>query len=408
MSLILPISFYSSVSKPPNNTEGILYSVYTAPSISPYPDYNFIFGSITSINTIPFSGSALLNASDVPDTYWKPVMTRTSNIRSCAVSAGNGSDFKFIIGGTFRFFGDPYSSTLTILNLSATSPNIFTEPLFFASSQPNNNVETILIDDKIYIGGYFTKVGTTTRNRFAAYNKDGTLSNITVGANNAILSIKLNPLNSNEIYVAGSFTKVKTDSSRRSIAKINKVTNALTSFNASSIYSSGSIISRLEIQSDGKIIAGCIGSTSSSSKALIRLASNTVSGTTTYESFFDSVLAGTGVTSISDVTALKIDRNGKLLASLVVTTPSSVLAQNRLYRFNLTTPLTLDTTFKASDYYVRTSDSSGTDASKKFYIYDISIDSSDNIIIVGSFERVDGISRAGFAVLNNSGALLNR
>ena len=399
MSLILPLAFYSTSNQQPVDVSGAIYSVYTAPLGSPYPDYNFVFGSISDIQTVSFSGAALLNNTDDPDTYWKPrIQVQNGDfIKAQAVSAGNGSDFRFIVGGIMRFSDGP-NIFLNVVNLSASSPGVFSDPTFFSTAAiPDNVVNTILLDDKIYVGGQFTKTGTSIRQRFAAYNRNGTLAATTANANNTINAIKINPLNTDEIFIAGDFTVIKSIT-KRGIAKINKNTNANTTFNANGIFKTAIQVNALEVQSDGKIIVGTAYQTDQS-KILTRLASTTISTTKTYESFSGLFSPNT----LFGVNALKIDNNGKLLASVTILPFGSSNSQERLYRFNLTGTPSIDTTFASPDYYIVTSGDFSNPG--KRFIYDISFDSSDNIIIVGNFLKVAGIDRANFAVLDNSGVL---
>jgi hypothetical protein len=78
----------------------------------------------------------------------------------------------------------------------------------------------------------------------------------------------------------------------------------------------------------------------------------------------------------------------------------------RLYRFNLGSSITLDTTFASPNGYVVVG--SGTVSGRRRRIYDISVDSSDNIIVGGNFTDIDGIARSNYAVLDNDGAVINR
>lgn len=103
------------------------------------------------------------------------------------------------IGGSFTFVGrnEPYGN-----KVSATTglPD-------FNYLSPNGIVQCALPDGGggWYIGGSFTDIGGTTRNRLAHINSDGTLDSWNPNANGTVFTMAMD---FGELYIGGSFTTV--------------------------------------------------------------------------------------------------------------------------------------------------------------------------------------------------------
>jgi hypothetical protein len=414
MSLILPLSFFSSIN---TNTliENFIFDIITTGISTPYPDYNFIFGNMAKVFpngnkaiSPTLSGIGLMNTSYNLDPTFKPnLLNINSSVNTALLSSGNSGNFKFIIGGDFVNLGPSNTNYLCILNLSSVGGQ-FVES--FTSSIPDGAVVDSVLTDRLYTIGVFNTVNpSTVRNGIAAYERNGTLStfnwrtNITGYGYGMLICIKAD--NSGNIFIGGQFdtvTKVGTTTytNRRAIVKIATAGTGTisTTFNPAAIFSASDIITDIEIMSDGRVIVALPFSLGDNLiNYVIRLSAVINSGSTTYESFDEVIYNATGL-STETVTAIKIDNNGKLLINY-----GFPYLGFRLYRFNISGPtITLDTTFGVGgDGFISTS-----------YVGAISIDSSNNIILGGDFVGTPiGVMADGrdtyYAVLNNSGALLN-
>jgi hypothetical protein len=404
MSLILPLSFYSNISFPETEISGNIVTIFTAPSSSPYPDSNFIFGGIFQIDSNTLSGFALIDSSETLDAYFRPKLSpSTANVKTFAVSSGNGNDFRFVIGGSFsNIDGVPSTSTLAVINLSSNGTT-FSQPGFF-THLPNNTVESVFVTDRIYCGGRFTSYINLPRNRLVAYNLNGTYySTFTCNADNTVFVIKPNTISSTTIYVGGAFRNLR-GTAARGIARINKTTGELdTNFRPLNIFKITDTlltVRDIEILPDGRVIVAST-EISPREKCLIRLPATVLSSTTSYESFAPFMPNTVLIWALK----LKLDNNNKLLAWVNVqdTTSPTLLLVNRLYRFNVTSDISLDTSFGANNSgYISFEQSTNVLP----LICSISIDSSDKIILAGNFTRVDGINKNGFAKVSNNGTVL--
>ena len=101
------------------------------------------------------------------------------------------------IGGSFNYVG-PNAPNGASLDIITGAPNL-------AFGIPNGNVYAVAPDGNggWYIGGYFTQVGTQTRNYMARINADGSLNAWNPNANNGVISIVVN---GGIVYAGGPFT----------------------------------------------------------------------------------------------------------------------------------------------------------------------------------------------------------
>jgi uncharacterized delta-60 repeat protein len=117
------------------------------------------------------------------------------------------SDDKILIGGSFITFDSTTANRVARLETNGTLDTAFMTNI---GTGANGDVNTIWIqsDGKILIGGAFTTFNGTTANRVARLNSDGTLdtsfiTNIGTGANNPVNAIVVT---SGYTYIGGSFT----------------------------------------------------------------------------------------------------------------------------------------------------------------------------------------------------------
>ncbi|MEW6714269.1 MAG: DUF2341 domain-containing protein [Nitrospirota bacterium] len=126
-----------------------------------------------------------------------------------------------------------------------------------AGFDPNANgtVRSIVVqsDGKILIGGLFTTIGGTTRNRIARLNADGSLdSTFNPNANNTVWFITVQKVgNEEKILIGGNFTTIG-GITRNRIARLNANNSLDVDFNPNA----NNTVRSIAVQSDGKILVG--------------------------------------------------------------------------------------------------------------------------------------------------------
>lgn len=150
----------------------------------------------------------------------------------------------------------------------------------FTAPNPNAGVYTILeqSDGKILVGGNFTNIASTARNRIARLNADGTIDatfDPGTGANGIVTDIKIDQ--NGKIMVAGYFTSFNSDTDHAYVVRLDS-TGAIDStfVTGGSYFTSGSTtrINTIAIQVlDGKILLGGYFDTvgGNNSRCLVRL-----------------------------------------------------------------------------------------------------------------------------------------
>jgi len=162
------------------------------------------------------------------------------------------ADGKILIGGDFTSLGGQAHNYLGRLNADGSVDTSFTPNPSGAVNTVNTvNAVAVQPDGKIVIGGTFTKIGATTRNRIARLNADGTLdATFNPNANNTVYSLALQT--DGQILVGGSFSTLG-GSNVMSLGRINS--NGLVDTNFVSPQASGSVYA-IAIQTNGHIVMG--------------------------------------------------------------------------------------------------------------------------------------------------------
>lgn len=158
-------------------------------------------------------------------------------------------DGKLIMGGGLSLFNGTPINEIVRLNPDGTLDNTFNT----TGTGPNSYIGTTAIqpDGKIIVGGPFTSFSSTSKNRIARLNANGTLDasfNPGIGFDNQVYDVKLQP--DGKIMAVGIFNQFR-GVSRESIARINPNGTLDTTFDVGYVDES---ISSLAIQPDGKII----------------------------------------------------------------------------------------------------------------------------------------------------------
>lgn len=290
-------------------------------------------------------------------------------------------DGKIVIGGTFTGFAGTGRNRMARLNSDGTLDGTF----LAAGSGANGDVSTVAIqaDGKILIGGNFTSVNGTARNRIARLNADGTLDTAFLaagsGADSSVRKIAIQA--DNRILVGGSFANIN-GTARNSVARLNADGSLDNSFLASGAGANGPVFT-LAVQSDGKILIGG-DFTSFNGTSRNRVARLNSDGA------LDSAFLASGTGANDQVLALALQSDGKVLIGGAFTSVNNA-TRNRLARLN--TDGTLDTAFLANA------------AGANYSVRAIVVQSDGWIVIGGEFGNYNGAYRGNIARLKPDGSL---
>ena len=375
-----------------------------------------ITGAYASVITTPLSISNT-HAGDI-DTSFDP---GTGFNGLAIVSTMSGG--KLVAGGVFTTYNGQSAPRIARLNTTGSLDTTFNP-----GTGPNGAVTAVspVEDGKVLIGGAFTTYNGSSTNRIARLNTDGTLDatfNIGTGANQPIYTFCTSP--EGKYYAAGSFTTFN-GSSTGGIVRLNTDGSIDTSFApVSGIASSSATVRDCDVQSDGKLILSGIFNEydGNLTKDIVRvntdgsydstfvvdpnlddymggiyavsiLSDNRIAvggiSSTYVELASVAVLNSTGgidtelaadieVDTVLDIVAMP---NGKFitLGGYMAAASSSEIYKG-IVQFNADG--TVDSSFSATPGFVV---SSG-------YPYAISLDSQNNIYVVGLFTSYNGISR---------------
>jgi uncharacterized delta-60 repeat protein len=249
------------------------------------------------------------------------------------------SDGKILVGGGFTSLNATTRNYLVRLNADGTVDTTFYTNL---GTGFNSLVTALAIqsDGKILVGGFFTSLNATTRNYMVRLNADGTVdttfyTNLGTNAfNNAILAFGIQ--SDAKIIVGGQFTSLGGTTRNRMVRLNTNGTVDTTFYTNLGTNAFNAAIRTLSIQSDDKIIAGgdftSLGGTTRN--YMVRLNA----GGTVDTAFYTNL--GTGFNSVLYFSAVQSD--GKILVGGFFTSLNGT-TRNRLVRLNADG--TVDTAF---------------------------------------------------------------
>jgi uncharacterized delta-60 repeat protein len=163
-------------------------------------------------------------------------------------------DGKILIGGIFNNVSFVGRNRIARLNSDGSLDTGFLNGLAGA----NNTVNAIALqpDGKVLIGGAFTSLNGVARNRIARLNSDGTIDtgflNGLAGANNVINCIALQP--DGKILIGGTFTSVN-GTGRNRLARLNSNGSLDTTFLNGMAAANGTVNS-FAVQCNGQVLIG--------------------------------------------------------------------------------------------------------------------------------------------------------
>ncbi len=166
-------------------------------------------------------------------------------------------DGKILVAGTFSTVAGQPRSRIARLNQNGTLDISFEDPQVIGPDIFNNHVAAIVLqpDGKILVGGLFVGVAGQIRNYVARLNADGSLDNSFIAnVNSTVTAIALQP--DGKIVIGGFFSSID-GQARNGIARLNPDGLLDSSFHNPIVFSpSGTLISTISVQVDGKIIIG--------------------------------------------------------------------------------------------------------------------------------------------------------
>jgi uncharacterized delta-60 repeat protein len=323
-------------------------------------------GGFTAVNGTVRIGIARLDDSGNLDN------AGTGVGRNDVTTVGLQSDGKVVIGGTFTSFAGTARNRIARLNSDGTLDTTF----LVSGSGANGDVSAVAIqsDGRILIGGNFTSINGTARNRIARLNSDGTLDTAFLGggsgADSSVRKIAIQA--DNRILVGGSFANMN-GTARNNIARLNADGSLDNSFLASGTGANGQVFT-LAVQSDGKVLIGG-DFTSFNGTSRNRVARLNSDGT------LDTAFL-TSIGANGQVLALALQSDGKILIGGVFTAVNNAI-RNRFARLN--TDGTVDSAFLLAV------------AGPNNSVRAIAVQPDGRIVIAGDFGNYNNVYRGNVA-----------
>jgi uncharacterized delta-60 repeat protein len=170
-------------------------------SIAIEPDSDIIVaGVFPAYNGDSIKNIARLHADGILDTTFNPGTSSNSSIKTALLQ----SDGKILICGYFSTFNGQ-----TMHYFGRLNDNGSIDTTFITGTGASDWVSTVVLqnDGKIILGGTFTSINGTVRNRIARVNPNGTLDNTfapVIGASGQLFATPIQ--NDGKIIIAGEFT----------------------------------------------------------------------------------------------------------------------------------------------------------------------------------------------------------
>ncbi len=335
-----------------------------------------IGGGFSNVQGLVRSRIARLNADGSGDTNFNPLAGANNFVRSIAVQPGGrvliGGDFTNLVDGTVRNriarLNDNGNLDLSFDPRAGANGIVWSVALNRTAGQP---------DGKVLIGGDFTTINGTLRNRMARLNADGSLdlsfTNFVnnTSANNTIRSIAVQP--DGKVLIGGEFTMIN-GTNRYRIARLNANGGLDLSF---SNFVNNTIHS-VAVKPDGKVLIG------GAFTMINNISRNRIARLNADGSLDGSFNPGTGANGI--VYSVVCQPDGKVLIGGAFTNVYDItISRNRIARLNADG--SLDFTFDLG---------SGPDN----VVYSVALQSDDKVLIGGDFTMLSGFPRSRIGRLN--------
>lgn len=202
-------------------------------------------GSFTTINGTARNYMARLNADGTVDTSFNPGTGANGSVNAVTLQ----NDGKVLVGGSFTSINGTIRNRIARLNANGSLDTSFNP-----STGANSPVTSLALqgDGKMLVGGGFTSFNGTARYYLARVNADGTLDTTFtgIGAGDWVYSLALQ--SDGRVIVGGSFTGMN-GTTRNRIARLNANGSLDTSLTGTG---ADNTVYALAMQSDGKVLAG--------------------------------------------------------------------------------------------------------------------------------------------------------
>ncbi len=272
-------------------------------------------GNFTTINSDSYNRIARLNTDGSTDTDYSIGSGPNNLLHTISVLANDD----IAIGGNFTNVDSTARDRVASLDssgalISGFAPNLATTGVVLDSARQS--------DGKLIIVGTFTTVNGASRNRIARLNADGSLDtgfNPGNGANNSVFAVALDP--TGKIWIAGAFTQYN-GQTRNRVAKLNS--NGTLDTNINSGTGADADIFDIALQLDGKVLIGgqLRDYNGTARRGIARLLPNT-----SLDASFDTELGALFVETIAP------QANGKILIGGSFTLAQG-MARQRITRLN--------------------------------------------------------------------------
>jgi len=304
-------------------------------------------------------------------------------------------DGKILVGGAFTDYGTANRNYLVRLNSDGTTDTAFCANAV-DGAQFAFYIESIIIqsDGKILVGGWYNDyAGTVNRSRLIRLNSDGTLdtafcNNASDGAKFQGVVYSLDVQSDGKILAGGNFPNYGGTTGRNYLVRLNSDGTLDTAFcnNASDSSKFNSTVHTLKVQSDGQILAGG-GFTNYGTAGTDRLIRLNTNGT--LDTGFTNPASGSSKFSAA-VLSLDIEQSNQILVGGAFINYAGVTGRNYLVRLN-------------SDGTTDTAFSTAAVDSAKFsnFIYTATSTPDGKVLVGGFFTNYAGTAnRDKFIVLN--------
>ncbi len=329
-------------------------------------------GAFATIDGVARNRFARLNGDGSLDTGFDPGLGADNTVWDLVVQP----DGKVLLGGDFTTVDGIWRPRIARVHVDGSL-----DTGFDAGSGASNPLRAVVVqpDGRVLVGGYFTTIDGTTRNRVARLRANGSLDTTFApagGANGYVQAIALQP--DGKILIGGNFTVVN-GLLRARIARLNVDGSLDTTFDPGS--GADVMVYAVAVQPDGKVlIVGHF--TSVDGTARNRIARLNADGS--LDTTFDP---GSGADNL--VYDLALQPDGKVLIGGSFLTVDGV-TRNFIARLNADG--SLDTSFDP-----------GTGAS--LTVRAVALQSHGEVLIGGHFTSVDGVTRHRIARLNADGSV---
>jgi uncharacterized delta-60 repeat protein len=312
------------------------------------PNGQILFGGLFTrvwpagtVNPSSRNNLARINADGSVDTAFNP------NVNGQVSALMRQPDGKIVIAGKFTSVAGVTRNRIARLNADGTLDAAF-NPNAGGGLTPQVNVVTLQSDGKILIGGGFTTIGTTTRNRIARLNADGSLDTaFDPNANSMVWAITIQ--RNGQILIGGGFTTLQPNNAaaptpRSRLARLNTDGTLDDSFDPAP----DNLVAAIVVQADDSIIIGGNFATLGKDTPVAR---GHIAGLLTDGSLYTDFAPEAN----ANVTALALQADGRLLVAGYFTTlrtnsSSAVSSRGYVGRFN--TDGSLDGDFNPNANYV--------------------------------------------------------